>query len=129
MAHSIEARVPFLDYRLVEYVLGLPDDYKIAGGETKRALREGVRGVLPEKIRTRMDKLGFVTPEEVWLREEGTAHFRKALHDSVDASSGVLKPDVFRLLDGMVEGRQPFSFLVWRLISFGSWMRVFSLRY
>jgi asparagine synthase (glutamine-hydrolysing) len=128
MAHSVEARVPFLDYRLVEFVLGLPDDYKIAGGVTKRVLRDGMRGVLPEKIRTRIDKLGFVTPEEVWLREDGPVHFRKALRDSVDASGGVLKPEVSKLLDAMIEGRQPFSFLIWRLISFGAWMRVFSVR-
>jgi asparagine synthase (glutamine-hydrolysing) len=128
MAHSIEARVPFLDYRLVEFVLGLPEDYKIARGVTKRVLREGMQGVLPEKIRTRMDKLGFVTPEEVWLREEGTAHFRKALRESVDASGGILKRDVLSLLEDMVEGKQAFSFLIWRLISFGAWMRVFSVR-
>ena len=128
MAHSVEARVPFLDYRLVEFVLGLPEDHKIADGITKRVLRESMRGVLPEKVRTRVDKLGFATPEEVWLREEGTAHFRKALRESVDASGGVLKPDASRLLDEVVEGRQPFSFLVWRLISFGAWMRVFSVR-
>jgi len=128
MAHSIEARVPFLDYRLVEFVLGLPEDYKIASGVTKRVMREGMQGVLPEKIRNRADKLGFVTPEEVWLREEGTVHFRKALRDSMDASGGILKPDVMRLLEETVEGKRAFSFLIWRLISFGAWMRVFSVR-
>jgi asparagine synthase (glutamine-hydrolysing) len=128
MAHSIEARVPFLDYRLVEFVLGLPEEHKIAGGVTKRVLREGMRGVLPEKIRARADKLGFVTPEEVWVKEEGTARFRHALEAGVEASGGILKPEALKVLDGMVEGRQPFSFLVWRLISFGAWMRVFSVR-
>jgi asparagine synthase (glutamine-hydrolysing) len=116
MAHSVEARVPFLDYRLVEFVLGLPEDYKIADGETKRVLR------------ARMDKLGFATPEEAWLREEGTDYFRKALRDSVEASNGIIKADVLRLFEGMVEGSQPFSYLIWRLISFGAWMRVFSMR-
>jgi len=128
MAHSIEARVPFLDYRLVEFVLGLPDDYKIAGGVTKRVLREGMLGVLPEKVRTRRDKLGFVTPEEVWLREEGAALFRRALRKGVETSGGILKPDVIVLLENMVAGRLPFNFLIWRLISFGAWMRVFSVR-
>lgn len=128
MAHSIEARVPFLDYRLVEFTLGLPDDYKIAGGETKRALREGMRGVLPERVRTRVDKLGFVTPEEVWLREERPDLFRKALRDAVDASGGIISADTLTLLQQTIDGRRPFSFLIWRLISFGAWMRVFSLR-
>jgi len=128
MAHSVEAREPFLDYRLVEFVLGLPEEYKIAEGVTKRVLREGMRGVLPEKVRTRMDKLGFVTPEETWLREEGTVQFRKALRDSIDGSGGILRPNVLEVFDEMVEGRQPFSFLIWRLISFGTWMRVFGVR-
>jgi asparagine synthase (glutamine-hydrolysing) len=128
MAHSVEARVPFLDYRLVEFAVGLPDDYKIARGVTKRVLREGMRGVLPEKVRARVDKLGFVTPEETWLKEEGASLFRKAVRESVEAGEGILKPDVLNMLDDMVGGRRPFSHLVWRLISFGAWMRVFSPR-
>ena len=63
MGHSIESRVPFLDYRLVEFVLGLPDEYKLSGGVTKRILRQGMSGILPAPICDRMDKLGFVTPE------------------------------------------------------------------
>ena len=128
MAHSIEARVPFLDYRLVEFVLGLPDEFKISGGETKRLLREGMRGVLPERVRTRMDKLGFATPEQEWLTKLNPDRFRRALRESVDVSAGIVKEEVTSLLDEMIEGRQPFSFLIWRLISFGTWMRVFSLR-
>ena len=53
MAHSIEARVPFLDHRLVEFAFRLPGDYKVHGVETKYVLREALKGVLPERIRTR----------------------------------------------------------------------------
>jgi asparagine synthase (glutamine-hydrolysing) len=129
MAHSIEARVPYLDYRLVEFVLGLPDEYKIAGGLTKRVLREGMRGVLPERIRNRTDKLGFETPEEVWLRSEGSDLFRGALGEAVDASAGLIRPQALKELEDMISGTRPFSYLIWRLISFGTWMRVFSLRH
>jgi asparagine synthase (glutamine-hydrolysing) len=128
MAHSVEARVPFLDHRLVEFVLGLPDDYKLSGGTTKLVLREALRDVLPERVRMRVDKLGFVTPEEVWLREQRPDLFRKALRAAVDISGGMIKDDVLTLLEQMIEGRQPFSHLIWRVISFGSWMKVFSLR-
>ena len=69
MAQSVEGRAPFLDYRLVEFILGLPDNYKLRDGITKVVLRRGMTGVLPEKIRNRTDKMGFVTPEEVWVRE------------------------------------------------------------
>ncbi len=128
MAHSIESRVPFLDYRLVEFVLGLPEEFKISHGITKRVLRDAMRGVLPETIRNRMDKLGFVTPEEVWLKERSPDQFRKALKEAVDSSRGVLNEDANLLLEKMISGDAPFNFLIWRLISFGTWMRVFSVK-
>ncbi len=59
MAHSIEARVPFLDSRLVEFVFTLPDELKIRGVTTKHILRESMKGILPEAVRTRKDKMGF----------------------------------------------------------------------
>jgi asparagine synthase (glutamine-hydrolysing) len=66
MAFSVEARVPFLDHRLVEFVMSLPSHFKIRRGFTKRVLRDGMAGVLPEKIRWRVSKLGFATPEQTW---------------------------------------------------------------
>lgn len=126
MAHSVESRLPFLDYRIVELALTLPDDYKISGGMTKRVLRESMKGILPEPVRMRVDKLGFVTPEEYWLRNN-SGLFRDRLQQAVDASCGILCPSVHDVLDDVLAGRQPFSFLVWRMISFGQWMERFSL--
>ncbi|NQT48187.1 MAG: asparagine synthase (glutamine-hydrolyzing), partial [Chloroflexi bacterium] len=68
MAFSIEARVPFLDYRLVEYLFSLPADQKVREGFTKVILREAMKGILPEEVRQRTDKMGFVTPQDVWFR-------------------------------------------------------------
>lgn len=62
MAHSIEARAPFTDYRLVDYVSSLPGIYKIRHGWTKWLLRLAVRDLLPSEIVWRKDKLGFATP-------------------------------------------------------------------
>ncbi len=70
MAFGVEARLPFLDYRLVEFCLGLDEEYKLRDGWTKRVLREGMRGRLPEVVRLRRDKLGFATAEQVWMREK-----------------------------------------------------------
>lgn len=70
MAHSVEARLPFLDYRLVEMVSSLPLDQKIRHGWTKYILRQALRGVLPEKIRLRKSKLGFATPEDDWFKRD-----------------------------------------------------------
>lgn len=127
MAHSIEARVPFLDHKLVEFVLGLPDACKLHRGVTKRVLREGLRGVLPETIRVRMSKLGFVTPEEHWMREEAPEKFRQAVRDAVAASQGVLRPEALRLADDVIAGKRPFDFTVWRMISFAAWLRRFQV--
>ncbi|HEU0301671.1 MAG TPA: asparagine synthase (glutamine-hydrolyzing) [Longimicrobium sp.] len=127
MAHSIEARVPFLDYRLVEFVLGLPDRYKISEGVTKRVLRESMRGLLPEPVRTRMDKLGFVTPEETWVRQEAPARFREAVRGAVERSRGVLRPAASQKLERMIDGREPFEFFPWRLISFAAWLEAFDV--
>jgi asparagine synthase (glutamine-hydrolysing) len=68
MAHSLEARVPFLDHRLVELCFSLDGGRLIARGRTKAVLREALADLLPEPVRERRDKLGFVTPEGKWLR-------------------------------------------------------------
>ncbi len=68
MAFSIESRVPFLDHPLVEATLSMPVKSKISGGWTKRVLREGLADLLPDKVRLRKSKLGFATPEDVWMR-------------------------------------------------------------
>jgi len=128
MAHSIEARVPFLDHKLVEFVLGLPDACKIHRGVTKRVLREGLRGVLPEAIRTRMSKLGFSTPEEHWMRKEAPETFRQAVQHAVAASQGVLRPEALRLAGDVLAGRRPFDFTIWRMISFARWLQQFGVR-
>jgi asparagine synthase (glutamine-hydrolysing) len=129
MAHSIESRVPFLDYRLVEFVLGLPDEYKLSDGMTKRVLREALSGILPDAIRDRMDKLGFVTPEENWLRETASDVFREKLNAAVDASKGILHKDQANsMLENMISGRIRFNHLPWRMISFAEWIKQFSVQ-
>jgi asparagine synthase (glutamine-hydrolysing) len=68
MAFSIESRVPFLDFRLVEFIAGLPLDAKLWHGWTKHVLRMSMRGIIPEAIRLRKDKLAFDTPQNLWIR-------------------------------------------------------------
>jgi asparagine synthase (glutamine-hydrolysing) len=68
MAHSLEARVPFLDYRLVELMFSLPGSQLIKRGQTKSVLRRALGDLLPPVVRDRVDKLGFGTPEATWLR-------------------------------------------------------------
>ena len=68
MAHSLEARVPFLDYRLVELLFSLGSGELIDRGRTKAVLRRALGDLLPPVVRDRVDKVGFVTPEATWLR-------------------------------------------------------------
>lgn len=127
MANSIEARIPFLDYRLVEFVLGLPEEYKLKDGITKRVLREAMRGILPEKVRLRRDKIGFATPEQLWLKNYNPQLFRNELRSAVDRSQGILSHAVLGILDEMIDGKRPFSFLVWRMICLGKWIEAFHI--
>lgn len=62
MAHGVEARMPFMDWRLVCFVMSLPDSSKLGGGYTKLVAREALKGMMPEEIRTQRVKIGFNTP-------------------------------------------------------------------
>lgn len=68
MWHSLESRVPFMDHRIVERTLSLPHEALINRGKTKVLLREAMKGVIPERIRKRYDKIGFGTPQDEWFR-------------------------------------------------------------
>jgi asparagine synthase (glutamine-hydrolysing) len=125
MAHSVESRTPFVDYRLVELVQSLPADFKIKDGETKYILREAMAGILPEGIRKRMDKIGFATPEEVWVQKEAPQLFKQEIRRAVHASQGILNEQAILLADRMIDAKAPFSFLLWRMLVFGRWMERF----
>jgi asparagine synthase (glutamine-hydrolysing) len=68
MAHSREVRLPFLDHRLVEFAFRLPDRLIINGAWTKWILREAFRGIVPDAIGSRADKLGYMPPQARWLQ-------------------------------------------------------------
>jgi len=69
MGHGVEVRVPLLDWRVVCYAFSTPDESKAGGGYAKRLLRESMRGVLPEDVRSRRDKLGYNAPITDWLTD------------------------------------------------------------
>lgn len=71
MAHSVETRLPFLDYRLLELVMGQPTDLLFRGGWSKYILRQAMEGILPAEIRDRTDKMGYETPTRRLIRQNG----------------------------------------------------------
>lgn len=127
MAHSIESRTPFIDYRLVEFIQSLPSDYKLSKGTTKRVLREGMKGILPEKIRNRRDKLGFATPEEVWVCDENPDMFKHAVRKAVEEYPEIFHRETIDLCDHVIDRKMAFNNIPWRVLVFAEWMRTFQV--
>ena len=108
MAHSVEARVPFLDYRLVSFVCGLSDDWKVRGPWNKYVLREGMRGRIPESVRGRVDKMGFPTASKKWFAHDLYEPLRdilvsRAVRDRGIYNANVLVADLDRHRRGEVD--------------------------
>jgi len=89
MAHSLEVRHPFLDHRLVELLVHLPPEWKIRNGWTKHVLRQALPE-LPDAIRWRRDKQGFLTPEQQWLKHDLSDLIRTTFRNSHLAQAGIL---------------------------------------
>lgn len=127
MHFSIESRVPFLDYRLVEATISSPSLQKISNGETKHILREAVKDILPEKIINRKDKKGFSNPREKWFRSEkfktyifeliNSEQFKnRGYFDSVIANKQYKKH---------LNGESDLSVEIWKWINLEIWFRKF----
>ena len=128
MAHGIEARVPFLDHRLVEFAIALGDRHKMVGGDTKRVLRCAMDGILPDKVRYRRDKLGFTTPEEHWFRGPLRELVRAGIEQTLALYPALFnRKGVEAHAADMLEGRRPVDFSLWRIISLGIWGRLFGV--
>lgn len=128
MAHGVEARVPFLDHRLVEFSIGLGERHKMVGGDTKRVLRVAMAGVMPEKVCQRRDKIGFATPEQAWFRGPLRAGIEAGMEETLRRYPGLLNPSSTRgLVADMLDGRRPMDFTIWRIVNVGMWGRVFAV--
>jgi len=127
MFFSLEARAPFLDYRLVEKTLSLPPDQLIYKGTTKHLLRESMKGILPEKIRTRQSKIGFSTPEDEWFRED---KFRAFILDIFQSQSfktrGYIDSEkAIRLYQQHCNHKINISKDIWKWLHLELWFRMF----
>ncbi len=81
MAHSVEVRLPFLDYRLVNLVFNMGSEWKINGAWNKHVLRQGMTGRIPESVRTRLDKMGFPTDARAWFSGPLYGRLREVMSD------------------------------------------------
>jgi asparagine synthase (glutamine-hydrolysing) len=124
MANSLEARSPFLDTALIEYVTGLPDDYKLAGRRTKAILRDAFADLLPASIQTR-GKMGFAVPLGAWFRGELREFMTDHLLDPGARYTAYLNaPLVHRIVERHLAGDVDASPKIWTILCFERWLRL-----
>jgi asparagine synthase (glutamine-hydrolysing) len=121
MAHSLEARVPFLDSVVTNFAFGLPARHKVRGLAKKVLLRKAVAPLLPREI-VHGRKRGFSIPAAAWLRGELAPFARATLSPETLRTQGFFEPKpVQRLLDEHVAGTQDWSRQLWGLLAFTLW--------
>jgi asparagine synthase (glutamine-hydrolysing) len=126
MAFSIEARVPYLDTEFTNYIASLPYNQKIRNGVTKFALRNAIKGIIPERIRMRMDKMGFVTPEETWMKYELKAYITDIIYSTSFKHRGYWDSDkVIEDYQKFIDGKTTYSPEIWRIVCVELWARKF----
>ncbi len=126
MAFSIESRVPFLDYRLVQFCFQMPYREKIKHGMTKAILRESMAGILPESIRNRRDKQGFPAPLSKWIRDGLGQGIQNYLFSGSLEQRGIIDIETARVRFGNhVKGDADHTWEIWRWLTLEVWYREF----
>jgi len=125
MAVSLEARVPLLDHKLIEFVMRIPARMKMSGLQTKYIFKKAVEDLVPEEILNR-PKQGFGMPIEEWINQQLRDHIRDTLHGFRSRQRDYVNPDyVDVLLDEHERGRRNHSYALWGLFMFELWHREF----
>ncbi len=126
MAFSLETRLPFLDYRLVEMVFRLPLNYRINQGWSKWILRRSLSDQLPAEICWRRTKMGFPTPELGWL-QQGSGYIRQLLkkHATNPALEPYLQPGLLYHMQTLPDAALAATPGLWRLINLMVWLDLF----
>ena len=125
MAHSLEARSPFLDHSLMEFVASLPAHFKLAGRNKKYLLKAALRGMLPDVVLDR-PKMGFSAPIAHWFRNELREMAYDVLLSPTTVQRGYFRKQVMaQLLDEHCTGRQDHAETLWQLLVLELWHRTF----
>lgn len=120
MKFSVESRVPFLTVPIANLLLSVDESYLIsATGETKSVFREAMRGIVPDEILSRRDKIGFATPEKTWLL--GMAPVIREWLQGSEKIPFINSKELISSFDNVVAGRAPFSWQVWRWVNYVRW--------
>ena len=129
MAFSLEARVPLLDHRVVEYGVSLPDHLKVHNGWSKFAIRHALQGLAPDVVRWRRTKLGFAAPSRHWLAHELRPQVRELIADPLRSAKYVDQDALRRWYDSPEAGTaNTEAYLgLFRVLALEMWMRAFNL--
>ena len=122
MAFSVEARLPFLDHRLVEFIFSIPYDYLINKGWTKHVLRESMRDKIPNDIRLRKGKLAFSVPQKKWLGEI-KGFLNSSFDEDFRAGKFIDKEKLLKVFNSNKYNDKA----LFRAFNLQRWMKVFSL--
>jgi len=126
MAFSLENRVPFLTPALVQLLFSLPEEYLLADDGTRKAVfRHAMRGIVPDLVLDRQDKIGFSVPMRAWF--EALAPWIDERLEHLGGLPGVHVGEVRRRWRG--EGCRPDPYLVWRCVSLSTWAERFGARF
>lgn len=126
MASSIESRSPMLDYRLAEFCFSLPQNYKIRDGIGKWILRESMKDILPEKVRMRKDKSGFIAPADRWFRTTNKEQIRELINSSSIQELGIFNIGRLNsLFDEHLADLKNHQMFLWQFINIALWHRSF----
>ncbi len=119
MLHSIESRLPYLDFDLADFMLSLPDNLKLEFGKTKLIQREAFKNTLPRQILDRNSKMGFESPEEILFQKNGNL-CREYIEQGIDLSD-MIDGIVLREYDAFIEGKGSYDKKFFRIISYKLW--------
>ncbi|MBU0513608.1 MAG: asparagine synthase (glutamine-hydrolyzing) [Proteobacteria bacterium] len=124
MAFSIESRLPFLDYRLVEFCFALPNRFKIHEGLGKHVQRRALSNILPEAVTGRIDKVGFNAPSEIWFRGALKDQLREFFAGSKLFDRGIVQRPVFdRIVDQHQRGQANHYMFLWQCLNLELWFK------
>jgi len=123
MAHSIEARVPYLARGIVELAFTLPDHHKVGDGQRKRILRDVARPLLPPEVVERRDRVGFALPTTVRTRDLLPETRAAVAESAVLSGPWLVRAEAERLLDRFAAGDDRRAPEVWRLYALATWAR------
>lgn len=126
MRFGLEGRVPFLDKEVVKYLFSLSDDAIIHHGWNKRILRDATRGLLPDSINRRRNKIGFTTPEDEWFMRLKNRFYGVFLSEEFASRPYFNQEAVLHAFEGYIQGKNAASsMLFWRLLNVEFWLREF----